>query len=94
MKIALISLLLVFSLSAFSQEECRQNIADIICLVDPVDENNPFANLYNRPCLPTEAKYVSLFQRHFDHARPLIQKMYCTLEKIWIEKEMGVAGPR
>jgi hypothetical protein len=65
--------------------DCRSHIADAVCLVDPVDYNNPYANQYNRPCLPGGEKYASVFEKHFDQSGPMIQKMYCSLEKIWIE---------
>ena len=67
---------------------CRAHIKEALCLVDPVDYNNPFATPYNRPCLDGGAKYAAVFQKHFDQANPMIQRMYCSLEKIWIENTL------
>lgn len=76
----------------FSLQECRSRIAEIICIVDPVDYNNPFANQYNRPCLNGGEKFEAIFQSHFDHSNVVIQKMYCSLEKIWIENSLNTTA--
>lgn len=65
--------------------DCRKHIAEIVCPVNPVDTDNPYATRYNRPCLPGSKKYIKVFQEHFDHSNAMIQKMYCSLEKIWVE---------
>lgn len=67
---------------------CRNLIESTICLVDPVDESNPYSNQYSRPCLPGGQKYQKIFENHFDRSAPVIKRMYCSLEKIWIENEL------
>jgi hypothetical protein len=78
--------------SAISLSECRSRIEDIICVVDPVDYNNPFANQYNRPCLDGGEKFIKIFQSHFDQSKPIIKRMYCSLEKIWIENTLSTTA--
>lgn len=75
---------------------CRNHISDVICLVDPlkhpIDYDNYDTLLFNRPCLSGGEKYVSIFQNHFDHSSKMIQKMYCSLEKIWIENNFSATA--
>jgi hypothetical protein len=79
---------LSFSQAFAGQKECKPKLADIICVVDPVDFNNPFATLYNRPCLSGGEKYIPIFKKHFEQSPKMIRKMYCSLEKIWIENSL------
>jgi hypothetical protein len=63
--------------------DCRQNIEKVICLVDPMvqgQESN------DRPCLAGAEKYVRPFQDLFDRFPRHLQKMFCSLDKIFIEK--------
>lgn len=71
-----------------SLNDCREKISDVVCLVDPVDDSNPYADRYSRPCLDGTEKYIKTFERHFDSSSQLIQRMYCSLDKIWIEKSL------
>ena len=71
-----------------SLQSCRDRIAEIVCVVDPVDYNIPFSTQYNRPCLDVPG-YADIFEKHFDQSKDLIKKMYCSLEKIWIENEVS-----
>lgn len=73
--------------AASGLRDCRSKISDLLCLVDPVEESNPFADRYSRPCLEGAKKYEALFTRHYDRSSPLIREMYCSLDKIWIENE-------
>lgn len=90
--------------SSGNVQDCRNNIEKVLCLVDPtpdvdMDTSAPDFNWdlylqrrqelhYNRPCLAGGEKYLQPFYDHFDHSREVIQKMYCSLGKIWIEKEL------
>ncbi len=65
--------------------ECRAKIAEVMCLVDPVpgqiDPSLP------RPCLQGGQAYAHLFEELYDHYPPALQKMFCSLNRINIEKE-------
>jgi len=90
LRIAAFGFLLVSALSAQAQEStlanCRNQIAHIVCWVDPVDSQVPGQNFFNRPCLPDSKKYQGFFEAHFDRSEAVLQKMYCHLEKIFVEK--------
>lgn len=90
----LIAILLSFASFAYGENltKCRAQIKKAICVVNPVDQENPFVSAYQRPCLEAPAKYTKLFQSHFDRSIPAIQCMYCSLEKIWIENELATTG--
>ena len=79
--------------SSFSDDsDCRERIAEILCLVNPPDENNPYATMYNRPCLEEGVEFKNIFQAHYDQAHPVIKKLYCSLEKIWIENQLSTTA--
>lgn len=63
---------------------CRARIPQALCLVDPMEGQGD--DFDRRPCEAGGEKYASAFEGHFDRSVPVIQKMYCHLEKIWIEK--------
>jgi hypothetical protein len=91
LRIAAFGLLLVTTLPAFAQNpapfaDCRSQISQIICLVDPVDSQAPDQDFFNRPCLPESKNYQSFFEAHFDRSPVVLQKMYCHLKKINVEK--------
>jgi hypothetical protein len=65
-------------------KDCRARIKNIICWVEPWDENGPEDQV--RACIPGGEKYASAFEGHFDRSPEYIQKMYCHLDKLWIEK--------
>jgi hypothetical protein len=83
-----VSGLLTWMIPAHADELCRERISEIICLVDSVDFTNPFATQYNRPCLDGGEKYQEIFHKHFDRSNKILKKMYCSLEKIWIENDL------
>lgn len=66
---------------------CRDNIAKVVCLVDPLASSGGVeANPLDRPCLKGSVAYSRYFEAHYDRANPMIKKMYCFLERIWVEK--------
>src|SRR4051794_32589798 len=64
--------------------DCRAHIADIVCLVESTQTpQDPMT----RTCLPGSRDYARFFQGHFDRSNPLIQNMYCHLERLFIENQ-------
>jgi len=64
--------------------DCRAQIAAAVCLVDP-PEGNEFGT--PRPCLPGSAGYAQNFERLYDHFPAHLQKMFCHIKRIYVEKE-------
>lgn len=93
-KLGLLLLLftLLFNVSESLATDCRERISQIVCLVDPLDESNSFTTAYNRPCLDGGEKFSKIFEKHFDQSHSVIKKMYCSLEKIWIENELSTTA--
>jgi hypothetical protein len=63
--------------------DCRKNIEKIVCWVDHDSWGLP-----NRPCLAGGEKFISSFQGHFDRSPDLIKKMYCHMDRLWVEKSL------
>jgi len=64
--------------------DCRRHIAQAICVVAPQKENE---STLERKCLGAEEKYIPIFQIIHDNFKPVLQKMFCSLRKIYIEQE-------
>ncbi|MEK7691863.1 MAG: hypothetical protein AAB425_12690 [Bdellovibrionota bacterium] len=64
---------------------CRDQIQKIVCLVDPGQEDADFGQ--PRPCLPGGEAYVAAFENLHDRYPPALQKMFCALDVIFIERE-------
>lgn len=71
--------------STFSSEalDCRAHIAKVICLVEPMKNNDPYEQ---RTCLPGGDRYIETFQTLYDHYPPVLQKVFCSLNHLYIEK--------
>ena len=67
-----------------SLEDCRANIAKVICLVNPTGEQE---KIPERRCLPSGEAYVNHFESLFDNYPPGLQRMFCSLKHIYIENE-------
>lgn len=65
--------------------DCRANIARALCLVDPAPEGGDLAQ--DRPCLPGGEAYAPYFESLHDAFPAHLQKMFCHLHRIYIEKE-------
>jgi hypothetical protein len=63
---------------------CREQIAKTVCLVEPMKEGEDFQD---RPCLPGGEKYAAPFEALYDHYPAVLQAMFCSLEKIYVEKQ-------
>lgn len=66
-----------------STQVCRDHIQKVVCLVEPVKKGESFVN---RPCLQGGEKYARPFEELYDTFPPVMQKMFCSLEHIYIEK--------
>lgn len=62
---------------------CRQHIAKAVCWVDP----SPLGVQYDRPCLSGGEQFIAAFEGHFDRSSDIIKKMYCHVDRLWVEKE-------
>ncbi len=72
------------------ERDCRSNIEKVVCLVDPVkDEKNLGDNqqLMKRKCLEGSRNYASYFEKVYDNYPVVLQKVFCSLDRIFIEKE-------
>ncbi|MGZ3694406.1 MAG: hypothetical protein ACXWQO_09495 [Bdellovibrionota bacterium] len=65
-------------------QDCRVAIASAVCLVDP-PEGDDFGK--ERPCQEGSATYAKYFEELYDLFPAHLQKMFCHLPKIFIEKE-------
>src|ERR1035437_9877657 len=65
--------------------QCRAQIALAVCLVDP--PKDPTKDGIDRPCLPGGEAYVVPFEALFDRFPLHLQRVFCSLDKIFIEKE-------
>lgn len=71
--------------------DCRAHIAEIMCLVDP--DPDPDAEMGSvRPCVEGGLDYAHYFEALYDHFPQALQKMFCSLDVINIEKKfLGTA---
>ncbi len=66
-----------------AETNCRDNIKQVICLVDPAKEGEDFSS---RKCLEGGDSYAHHFEKIYDNYPPLLQKMFCSLKHLFIEK--------
>ena len=69
---------------AVAEQDCRAEIAKVICLVDATAT---LQNTMSRPCLEGGEKYASFFENLHDRYPKALQKMFCSLEKIFVEND-------
>ena len=62
---------------------CREAIAQAVCLVDPRKEGDTS----QRICLPGSDKYISNFEQLYDIFPSHLQRLFCTIKRIYIEKD-------
>jgi hypothetical protein len=67
------------------EQDCRENIEKVICLVDPV---SPGKGSEERTCLKGSLQYAHFFEELYDNYPPALQKVFCSLKKISIEKQL------
>ena len=66
--------------------ECREQIKKAICLVDPMKDDEDFKT---RRCLDGGQSYASYFESLYDNYPPALQQMFCSLNRIFIERQFG-----
>jgi len=71
---------------------CRQRIARIVCLVDPIKNVFSPANNSSRPCLDRSQFYSEEFQNIYDLYPQALKKTMCSLDRIFVEKEFWASG--
>lgn len=69
--------------------DCRAHISEVVCEVEPEDD---WTKSLERPCLGGEQKYVSVLEKIYDNLDPMNQKMFCSLRRIFIEREFFATG--
>lgn len=70
-------------------DSCRANIAHLVCLVDPLREGE---SPLDRKCLEGSAEYAAPIEALHDQLPPELQRMFCGLRFVFIEKEsVGMA---
>lgn len=67
-------------------EDCRAHIRQVICLVEPTEGEE------RRECLPGGEKYAAPFEELHDHFPPVLQKVFCSLDALYIEKQFDGTG--
>lgn len=65
-------------LSSVVDEDCKAAIKKSVCLVSDSD----------RKCAPDSKNYVPLFEKIHDRIPEFLQKMFCRVEKIYVEKDL------
>ena len=71
---------------------CRERIAKIVCLVDPVKHLLRRTNVLSRPCLDEGQRYAAKILDIFDLYPQPIQRTMCGLNRIFIEKSFWASG--
>ncbi len=79
----------VFSIAEPTPELCRQKISEVICVVNPAKKGE---DVDARPCLnssheQTTLVYAQVFEQLFDHYPWALQKLFCSVQRIFIEKD-------
>lgn len=63
---------------------CRKQIAKVVCIVDPAAQGE---DITARQCQDNSIAYAAVFENLFDQYPSALQKMFCSLKHIYIEKE-------
>lgn len=66
--------------------DCRAHIAQIMCVVESKNEGKIWLDSDDRPCLDGAQKYTDLLQQLYDGSPQILQRMFCSLRRINIEK--------
>lgn len=66
-------------------DDCRAHIREVLCLVDPPAEVDN--NKQKRTCLDGGESYAHHFEVIYDNYPVVLQKMFCSLDVIYIEKK-------
>jgi|GEM_PF-1180021 hypothetical protein len=71
--------------------DCRANISKVLCEVDPLPEDQ-WSELLDRRCLGNEQKYLPALLEIYDGFDSINQKMFCSLRRIFIEREYSATA--
>lgn len=74
------------------EADCRARIRDIVCLVDPSTTGEPAELVDTRPCLEGGSAYAKHFEALYDRFPAALQKSFCSLGVIFVEKESAGAS--
>lgn len=69
------------SSASMADEDCRAKIKDLVCVVSGSTGGN-------RPCAPESADYVGYFEKIHDRLPEMLQKMFCRVQHIYLEKNI------
>src|SRR5262245_43115448 len=67
-----------------NSDACREAIATAVCLVDASRANS---RSRTPVCLEASREYAPYFEQLYDRFPPHLQKMFCHLKRIYIEKD-------
>lgn len=71
-------------LSDFADEDCKANVKNVVCLVNNADGTDALG----RECAEGTNKYIPIFEALHDRFPPKLQKMFCAVRKIYVEKTL------
>lgn len=63
---------------------CRDQIKKVICLAEPSQTGQ---DPQKRPCLDGSLSYATYFEDLYDHYPPSLQKIFCSIDHIFVEKK-------
>ncbi len=66
--------------------DCRANISKTICIVEPATTGQ---QPMDRQCLDGGNSYSVFFEKIYDNYPPSLQKMFCSVKRIFIEKSFS-----
>ena len=66
--------------------DCRAHIAQVICVVESKNKGKIWLDSDDRPCLDGAQKYTDMLQQLYDDFPEILQRMFCSLQRINIEK--------
>lgn len=69
---------------------CGDRIPSLMCLVDPRDPAAPAGE--ERKCLEGGEIYAVPFRKVFSSLTPVFQEMFCSIDRIFVEKQLGATG--
>lgn len=67
--------------------DCRANIAAVLCRVNPSTEEEMKQGGVTRACLGGEEVYVQSIERVYDEMDPKVQRVFCSIRRIFVEEQ-------
>lgn len=75
------------SASSSSEQTCRDEIKKLMCMVESEPTGGEYGS--DRPCLPGGEAYAPFFETLYDHYPPALQRVFCSLKVIYVEKDFA-----